>query len=258
MKSIVKNAPVCMMLIAGSWFLALTIGMSAQVKTTTSTTSGTASVHEVNVERGEVVYVSGDDLVVKMEDGTIRNFPNMSENARATVDGRPMGIHDLKPGMKLERTITVTKTPKVVTTVKEVTGKVWHVTPPNTVILTLEDGTNQQFTIPKDQKFNIDGQMTDAWGLKKGMKITATKVVEEPVDVYEHQHQITGSMPPPPLPPPVSEPILLAEATPPPTLAAPAAPAELPKTGSAVPLIGLLGALCLLSSLGLRIIRSTF
>ncbi|HEV2729648.1 MAG TPA: hypothetical protein VGV15_06415 [Terriglobales bacterium] len=258
MKSIVENARVCMMLMVGAWFFAFTIGMSAQVKTTTSTTSGTTSVHEVNVDRGEVVYVSGDDLVVKMEDGTIRNFPNVSENARATVDGRPMGIHDLKPGMKLERTITVTKTPKVVTTVKEVTGKVWHVTPPNTVVLSLEDGTNQQFMIPKDQKFNIDGQMTDAWGLKKGMKITATKVVEEPVDVYEHQHQITGSMPPPPPPPPASEPILVAEATPPPAPAAPATPAELPKTGSIVPLIGLLGGLCLVSSLGLRVIRSTF
>jgi hypothetical protein len=231
--------------------------MSAQVKTTTSTTSGTTSVHEVNVERGEVAYVSGDDLVVKMEDGTIRNFPNVSENARATVDGRQMGIHDLKPGMKLERTITVTKTPKVVTTVHEVTGKVWHVMPPHNVILTLEDGTNQQFTIPKDQKFNIDGQMTDAWGLKKGMKITATKVVEEPVEVYEHQHQITGSMPPPPPAPPASEPILVAESTPPPSPAA-AAPAEMPNTGSLVPLIGLLGGLCLVSSLGLRVIRSTF
>ena len=56
-------------------------------------------------------------------------------------------------------------------------GKVWHVNPPNTVILTLEDGTNQSFNIPKGQKFNIDGQTVDAFHLKKGMKVSATKVV---------------------------------------------------------------------------------
>jgi LPXTG-motif cell wall-anchored protein len=143
-----------------------------------------------------------------------------------------------------------------VTTVKTVTGKVWHVTPPNTVILTLEDGSNQQFKIPKDQKFNVNGQMTDAWGLKKGMTISATKVVEEPVEVYEHQQQVSGTMPPPPPAPPVDVPILIAENTPPPAPAA--APAELPKTGSILPLIGLLGGLSLLSSFGLRVIRSTF
>ncbi len=40
---------------------------------------------------------------------------------------------------------------------------------------------NQQFKIPKDQKFNVDGQETDAFGLKKGMKVSATKIVEVPV-----------------------------------------------------------------------------
>src|SRR4030081_2509945 len=124
------------------------ISMSAQVKTETSTPGG-QSAHEVSVERGEVVLVRGNDLVVKMQDGAIRHFPNVPESARATVEGRQLGIHDLKPGMKLERTITVTTTPKTVTTVQTVTGKVWHITAPSSVVLTLEDGTNQQFKIPK-------------------------------------------------------------------------------------------------------------
>jgi hypothetical protein len=255
MNSRTEKARVWMALAVGATFLAFTMSLTAQVKTETSTASG-AATHQVSVERAEVVYVSGDDLLVKMEDGTLRNFPHVSESARVDVNGQHLGIHDLKPGMKLERTITVSTTPQVVTTVKTVTGKVWHVTPPTSVILTLEDGTNQQFTIPKNQKFNVDGQMTDAWGLKKGMKVSATKIVEEPVSVVEHRQQITGSMPPPPPAPPANEPILVAESTPPP--APGAAPAELPKTGSILPLIGLLGALFLLSSLGMRVIRSTF
>lgn len=243
------------MLAATALFLASAASMTAQVQTSTSTSKG-ASTQEVTVERGEVVHVSGNDLIVKMEDGTIRHFPSVPESARVTVDGREVGIHQIKPGMKLQRTITVTKTPTVVTTVKTVTGKVWHVTPPGSVVLTLDDGTNQQFTIPKDQKFMIDGQEKDAWGLKKGMKITATKVVEEPVNVYEHQQEVAGTMPPPPPAPPADQPVLIAEATPPPAPAAPAAPAEMPKTGTSLPLIGLLGCVLVLCSLTLRLFRN--
>ena len=47
--------------------------------------------------------------------------------------------------MKLQRTITTTTTPQLVTTVQTVTGTVWHVTPPNSVILRLENNTNQAF-----------------------------------------------------------------------------------------------------------------
>jgi hypothetical protein len=191
-----------------------------------------------------------------MEDGTIRHFANVPESARATVDGQQLGIHDLKPGMKLQRTLTISTTPKTITTVQTVTGKVWHISPPSSVILTLEDGTNQQFKIPKDQKFKVDGQMVDAWGLKKGMRVAATKIVEVPVTEVERQRQLTGSMPPPPPPPPADEPILIAAAAPEPAPAAP--PAELPKTASLLPLVGLLGSLALFISFGLRAVRSTF
>jgi hypothetical protein len=112
--------------------------------------------------------------------------------------------------MKLQRTLTVITTPKTVTTVQTVTGKVWQINPPNSVILTLEDGTNQKFDIPKGQKFTVDGQETEAWGLKKGMKVSATKIVEVPEIQVDHRRQITGSMPPPPRVPPADQPILIA------------------------------------------------
>ena len=120
----------------------------------------------MEVERDKVVTVAGNDLVVKMEDGTIPHFPNVSESARVTVDGQQLGIHDLKPGMKLQRAITTTATPQTITTVQAVTGKVWYVNPPNSVILTMENGTNQSFKIPNGQKFNVDGRMVDAFGLR--------------------------------------------------------------------------------------------
>lgn len=245
---------VWLMLAVGVISLAFTLSINAQVKTESSTTRGQAT-HETTVERGEVVLVSGNDLLVKMEDGTIRHFPNVPESARVSVDGQELGIHDLKPGMKLQRTLTTTTTPETITTVQTVTGKVWSVNPPTSVILALEDGTNQQFKIPKGQKFMIDGQETDAWGLRKGMKISATKVVEEPQTVIEHQRQVTGSMPPPPPAPPADVPILVAEVKPVAAPAPAAEPAELPKTAGLLPLIGLLASLALTSSLGLRAVR---
>jgi len=251
---------VLLMLAVGVVGLILNANISAQVQTSTYTTAGQPTT-EVKVDRGTVLLVDGNDLVVKAEDGHLRHFANVPESARATVDGQQLGIHDLKPGMTLERTITTTTTPQMITTVKHVTGTVWSVNPPSSVILTLEDGTNQAFKIPDGQKFNIDGQMTDAWGLRKGMKISATKVTEVPETVVDQQKEITGTNPPPD--PPADLPILVlvvlpvdAPAPDPvPVQTAAVAPNALPKTASQLPLIGMLGFLALVSGLGLRAVR---
>jgi hypothetical protein len=222
------------MLVAGTLYLAIAAGTSAQVQTKKATTVGQSS-QVVKVERGEVVTVEGNELIVKMEDGSIRHFPNVPETVKITVDGKQLGIHDLKPGMKLQRTITTTTTPQTVTTIQTVTGKVWYVSPPNSLILTLENGTNQQFKIPQDQKFNVDGKMVDAFALKKGMQISATKIVEVPMTVTTQQKSVTGTMPP------ADAPLLIAEGEPTPapanteTPAAPANPA--PATGTYLPWI---------------------
>jgi len=250
---------VLTILAVGAIGLAFTVTMSAQVQTDTSTTSH-ASTKQVTVEKATVVAVSGNDLVVQMEDGSFRHFNNVADSVRATVDGKQLGIHDLKPGMHLQRTITMTTTPKVITTTKTVTGKVWHVNPPLSVILTMEDGKNQEFKIPNGQKFTVNGQQTDAFGLKKGMIVNATKVEEVPITEVERQAKLTGHMPPPPPPPAPDQPILVAVVVPTPAAApAPApeaAPAALPHTGSQLPLIGLLGLLLLAGSGMIRLFRS--
>lgn len=248
-----------MLLVVGACCAAFTLSMSAQVQTKTYSTAENATV-KTQVESGEVVTVSGNDLVVKMADGSLRHFANVPESATVTVDGHQLGIHDLKPGMKLERTITTTTTPKTITTVQSVTGKVFHVNPPNSVILILADGKTQQFKIPQNQKFNINGQMVDAWGLKKGMKVSATKVVEVPVTEVSQTRSVTGELPPPPPAPPADVPVLVVEeevAVPVEEAQASPAPAELPHTGSQVPMIGLLGLLLLSASLGLRTLRKS-
>jgi hypothetical protein len=251
--------------IAGSVILVgLTAAVRAQDTSQTTKMRGTPT-HTAQVQSATVVYVSGNDLVVKMSDGQVRHI-TVPDSARATVDGQELSVHDLKPGMTLQRTITTTTIPEVVTTTRTINGKVWNVNPPLSVILTLPDGTNKQYKVPKGQKFNINGQQTDVFGLKKGMQVSATVITQAPVDVVAQQRAVTGSMPPPPEPPPADAPILVEEAklekpapaaAPAPTPAAQAepAPTALPKTASTLPLIGLVGFVALALGLTLRSFR---
>jgi hypothetical protein len=61
------------MLAVGGLCMLLALRMNAQVQTQTSTTA-TGKSTEVNVERGQVVLVDGNDLVVKMDDGSERSW----------------------------------------------------------------------------------------------------------------------------------------------------------------------------------------
>ena len=234
---------------AGTVCILLAVNAGAQVQTKTTTKIG-KSREVVRVERAEVIAVEGNDLIVKMEDGSVRHFENIPDSVKITVDGKELGLQELQPGMLLQRTITTTTTPKVVTTVQTVKGKVWHITPPLSVILTLEDGTNQSFKIPKDQKFNVNGQVVDAFGLKKGMQVTATKIVEVPMSMTRQQKSVTGTMPSPSVASTPETPLLIAEgeptAAPQETPAAPAAPVQAtPTTGNYLLYIAL-GVLLLL------------
>jgi len=259
MKSLNSRLEKALVVAVGTFCFAFVTSTRAQVQTSTSTTQH-PSTTEVTVERAVVVLVEGNDLVLKMDDGSIRHISNSPDSRKIDVDGRQLGIHDLKPGMKLQHTLAVTTTPQTVTTVQSVTGKIWHVTPPNTVVLTLEDNTNQAFKIPKGQKFNVNGEMVDAFALKKGMVITATKIVEVPETVVAHERTVTGTMPPPPPAPPADVPILVVTSEPAPapeTEMAAATPEKLPKTASDLPLIGLLGLLCVSASFGLKFLRAS-
>jgi hypothetical protein len=234
--------------------ISFSLAMNAQIKTETSTTHGPAT-EVVSVDRGEVVYASGSDLVLRKDNGTIVHFAGVID--AATVDGKQVAIDALEPGMKLERTITTTTTPHTVKTVESVTGKVWHVSPPRFVILTLDDGTNHKFDLPNDHKVMVDGKVVDAWHLKKGMKISATRVIETPGNVVSQQTRLTATSPAPAALA-ANEPVFFTMfvRAPEPRTVAEAIPPSLPETGSPLPLVGLAGLLAFGSFLGLRAVRT--
>lgn len=253
------------------WIACAALAM-AQVKTET-TEKKSAPAKQVSVERGEVVYVSGNDVVVKMESGEVRHV-TVPDGATATVDGKTITLADLKPGMKLQKTITTTTVTKTVKTVRTGQGTVTQVNPPNYVTVQFEDNEVQRFKVPKGTNFVIDGQKKTVFELKKGMKISATRIVEEPMTVVSAASNVTGTAPaaaPAPEMPTNIETLLISDAKPlpaptptkietPAVAAAPAAvpepaPKKLPTTGSFVPLIGLLGLLFSGASFALRMLR---
>jgi hypothetical protein len=110
----------------------------------------------------------------------------------------------------------------------------------------------------------VNGQETDAFGLKKGMKVDAQQVIEQPATVVATEVKRTGIMPTPPPAPKPDVAILILVPTPAPApapapvetaAAAPEpAPTTLPKTASNLPLIGSLGILfCVLALLAMAV-----
>jgi len=247
-------------------FAAPSLFANPQVKTETSVVHQEPT-KEVTMERGEIVAIQGNNVVIKMEDGTLRDFHNVPESLTFVVDGKPVNIKNAQVGMKLEKQTVKTTTPRVITKVETVTGKIWQVQAPNWVILTLENGTNQRFNIPEGQKFTNKqtGEQEDAFGLRKGMVIDVQRVTEIPETVVAEQVKRTGKMPPPPSTEVRADvPILIvvtsAPAAPPApveTASAEPAPTALPKTASDVPLIGLFGALMTFLSLISMAIRGS-
>ena len=234
----------------------LTVGAWAQDVSTTTVQHGPSSF-ETQVRNAEVVYVEGNDLVLKLENGRVEHMI-VPDTDKFHIDGQEVSVYNLKPGMKLTETIITTTTPRYVNTVRTIEGKVWHVSLPRTVILTLPDLTHKQYTVPDHAKFVINGKEETVFDLKKGMKVQATVVTDEEGTVLESSKHVASAAP---LAVEIPQQIgtllfIVPEVTEPVASASAELQNELPRTGSWLPLIGLVGALAIATSLGLRAIRT--
>src|SRR3954465_9264052 len=231
-------------------------------KTTSEQTRGTSSV-KTDQLHGTVVAVEGNDLLVRMSTGGFRNF-TVPESRKFNIDGQELSLQDLKPGTRLTATITTTTTPVTDRTTTVGTGKVWYVSG-NTVVLTLPNNENRMYKVNEDYKFNVHGQPASVHDLRKGMVISAQKIVEAPRTEVAANTTGTGHAPPPPKPVVAEAPApAMHEPAPTPVAAAPAPapapaevaeaklPAKLPKTGSELPLAGILGLLFVGAALVVR------
>jgi hypothetical protein len=238
------------------------VAVTAAAQTTTKESiKGDASVSTEKLS-GVVTYVEGNTLVVRMSTGDLRTF-NVPESRKFVIDGRELTVHDLKPGTSLNATVTTTTSPVTERTTINGTATVWYVNVPN-VILTLPDGQNKMYKARPDMKFKVDGRDATVFDLKKGMKISVEKIVEEPKTEVASNTIVTGSVPPAkevvaqtpaPAPAPVQAAAAPAPAAEPAPVEVAAAPAKLPKTGSPLPLAGVLGLLFTGAGLCVRTLR---
>jgi hypothetical protein len=185
---------LCTPLFVVAFFAAAVAAQTPQTQTPQTTTStGTPTVTTEQMS-GEVMQVNGNNLVVKMANGELRTFNNIPDTRKAMIDGKEVGVRDLKPGTKLTATITRTMTPVTVRTIATITGRVWVASGSN-VVLTLPSGENKQYSVKPDTQFVVNGQPANVNDLRAGMNVTAQRVIEEPSTSIAVNTQITGQAP---------------------------------------------------------------
>ena len=235
-----------------------TVCASAQDTTSTSVRHDEPSI-ETKVKDATIVYVEGNNLVLRLEDGRVEHLI-VPFDETFNVDGKDVTVAGLTPGTKLTQTITTTITPRYVNSVRTLKGKVWHVNAPGSVILTLPDGRNHMYKVPSHAQFTVNGQKKSVFDLKKGMMFEATIVTDSPETVHEMTKASIGTALLPTTPrlagvllvdtPNSSRDSMtetVASVEPPPTV--------LPDTASGLPFAGLLGLVSIAASLSLGTLR---
>jgi len=151
----------------------LTAGVSSAQTTSSST----------DVKKFEVIAVDGNDLVVRLPEGT-RQI-NVPPGFVFTVNGKPLSVSDLRPGMSGTATITTTTTvtPVTVTEVKSgtvalVSGTAVYVRTPEGVRLFTQSELDK-----RGVKIFVDGKPRAVSELHEGNRLTATIVTTKPPSI---------------------------------------------------------------------------
>ncbi len=137
----------------------------------------TCALAQVKASSGSsstVVYVSGNDLVVKASDGKLLNY-SVAAGTMFDEGGKAVPLSALTPGAKLTKEVTTGFPPDIIASVAVVKGKVFAATPPDVVTLSLADGI-KELAVPTGTKFMIDGKPMGITDLKPDMMVEATVV----------------------------------------------------------------------------------
>jgi LPXTG-motif cell wall-anchored protein len=209
-----------------------------------------AQATSYEVKKGTVVDVYGNHLVVKMADGQYRDI-DVPEGFMFDVGGKQVPVSALTPGTELTATIATTTTPKPVQVTEVKQGYVVKVSG-QTVVVKGPDGKYKQFSkVPENVKLMADGKEVNYKNLQAGQYITAYIVSEGVEDVTEREVAVAGAAPVKAAPAPAPAPAPVAAPAPKPA----APPAELPHTGSSLPLVGLTGLALLILGFGIAVLR---
>lgn len=223
------------------------------------------------LKQGKVVAVSGNTLIIKTKEGIYKQY-EVPDGFKFTLDGKQVGVAELKPGMRLTATITTTKAVVPVTVTEERNAEVVAVAG-NSLLLKGPKGVRKYtWEQASDYKIVRDGETITAADLKVGDRVTGLMITKlHPTTVTETKVVAKEAAPPAPAPAsakvsapakaapaPAPAPAPAAASAPAPASApaeAPARHAKMPKTASSVPAVGLAGLLALGLGASLTVVR---
>jgi hypothetical protein len=186
----ISNAP--RLFILGVVVLSLAASAAAQPATTKETLPAGAPKITKKQLKGEVVAVGSNWLVAKMTPtGDYRVF-TVAPNKTAMIDGVSKTVSQLQKGTMLTADVTITEYPLVKRTTTVNSGKVFWASP-TSLIITQENGENKQYAVPDGFEFDVEGRQVDAMGLRPGMMLKGTKIVEEPIVEITADSVVTGT-----------------------------------------------------------------
>ena len=190
LRVVFRTLRVCAVMVGA---LSLAAGAAAQATQTKETVPGGPTTIKAKQVSGELVAKGSNWLIAKDLAGNYRLY-DVQPGRKAIVDGVSQSLDQLKLGTWLTSTATTTETPIIKRTTTITQGTVFWAAP-TSIIVTLENGENKQYEVPSDFKFDVAGKKLSAMELRPGMKLTGTKIVEEPVTVITHDVVVTGVAP---------------------------------------------------------------
>jgi hypothetical protein len=119
---------------------------------------------------------------------------NIAPGKKFLIDGQEKTLDQLKPGTVLTADVTTTETPLADRTTTVTKGKVLY-SNPNSLILELPNGETKQYAITPGFRVDVGGEKMTATQLRRGMEVTGTKVVEQPINSISETAVVTGTAP---------------------------------------------------------------
>jgi hypothetical protein len=219
------------------------VGMTAGATLAQSTTE---------TKKFQVISVEGNKLVVSLPECT--KELTVPDDFRFTVDGQSLSVHQLKPGMAGTATITTTTTMVPVTVTEVKNGTVMQAMGTSIIVRT-SDNQIKMFSQGDIDKRGVKimrgGQPAQISDFRANDKLSATIVTTFPPKVLTEKEVQATLAKAAPAGAPAAAPAHAAA----PAQSASAEPRALPRTGSKLPLLGLLGFASVVAGVSLTVRR---
>ena len=221
--------------------LSLAFGPAALAQATGSTTSESIAQKSRAIS-GVVETVAGNKVVLREADGLHEYNP--PAGFKFQLDGRDVGVDEIKPGMSINAVVTDKVITRQVTVTRIESGTVAQVAPGG-IVLKDQSGNLKSYNFKdpagNDIYFARDGKEVPLRNVKVGDRLSGTFVTTLPAQQISQRSAVARATEP--------------SAAPEPAVVAAATPRALPKTASPLPLVGLLAALSAGIALTLRAAR---